>query len=169
MKFCKTCGTGKPFEAFSKSSRNKDGLQSKCKECFSAYYSKTSGVQRQRYADWYANPDNVSRRQETRRKYKASEEGRKRIKSLKAKRRALERGAHITDPLISKAFEVVTEKYGEVCMFPECVRVDVELDHIIPLSLGGEHTIANLQLLCEHHNRSKGNRSCADYRPESVI
>jgi 5-methylcytosine-specific restriction endonuclease McrA len=33
-----------------------------------------------------------------------------------------------------------------------------ELDHIIPLSRGGDSSEENLQLLCRHCNRSKGNR-----------
>ena len=37
MKLCRTCNTEKPFEAFSSRSSNKDGLQSKCKECHRAY------------------------------------------------------------------------------------------------------------------------------------
>lgn len=33
-----------------------------------------------------------------------------------------------------------------------------QLDHIHPLSLGGEHTIKNVQWLCRYCNLSKGNR-----------
>jgi hypothetical protein len=34
----------------------------------------------------------------------------------------------------------------------------LEVDHIIPWSKGGRTILANAQLLCKHHNTSKGNR-----------
>jgi len=43
-----------------------------------------------------------------------------------------------------------------------CVKCDsqerLEYDHIIPLSLGGSNTERNIQLLCQHCNREKGQR-----------
>lgn len=38
------------------------------------------------------------------------------------------------------------------------------VDHVVPLSLGGTHTLDNIQLLCLPCNIRKGNRSSADYR-----
>ncbi|MBI5842202.1 MAG: HNH endonuclease [Chloroflexi bacterium] len=35
-------------------------------------------------------------------------------------------------------------------------RVNLEFDHIIPVSKGGSNTARNIELLCEKHNRSKG-------------
>ena len=34
----------------------------------------------------------------------------------------------------------------------------MNLDHIVPLSRGGRHSIGNLQMLCQFHNTSKNNR-----------
>lgn len=154
---------------FSKLSRTRDGLQSKCKDCFAEYYKANSDIQKARFAKWRSDPANAERARETRKAYKESSHGRMAIKSLKSKRRALERGAHLTDPNISKAFEIITAEQGSVCLVPDCVRTDIELDHVIPLSLGGTHTIDNLQVLCAHHNRSKGNRSTADYRQSELV
>ena len=35
----------------------------------------------------------------------------------------------------------------------------LEVDHITPWSKGGRTILANAQLLCKHHNTSKGNRA----------
>lgn len=38
-------------------------------------------------------------------------------------------------------------------------KADMDADHIIPKSLGGSNNPRNLQLLCSHCNRSKGNKT----------
>ena len=40
----------------------------------------------------------------------------------------------------------------------------MEVDHIVPRSRGGEHTWDNVQLLCGPCNRSKGNKTMAQWR-----
>lgn len=37
-------------------------------------------------------------------------------------------------------------------------EVSLDIDHILPVSKGGSNTPANLRFLCQHHNRSRGNR-----------
>lgn len=48
---------------------------------------------------------------------------------------------------------------------------DVDIDHILPQSMGGGHSADNLQCMCRHCNRSKGNKmddSYNDYKHNSV-
>ncbi len=42
--------------------------------------------------------------------------------------------------------------------------VDLHIDHILPVSLGGLTILGNLQTLCSAENLSKGNRETTDYR-----
>jgi 5-methylcytosine-specific restriction endonuclease McrA len=37
-------------------------------------------------------------------------------------------------------------------------EVSLDIDHVVPVSRGGDNTYFNLRFLCEHHNRSRGNR-----------
>lgn len=37
-------------------------------------------------------------------------------------------------------------------------EVTLEIDHIVPVSKGGSESAFNLRFLCQHHNRSRGNR-----------
>ena len=43
----------------------------------------------------------------------------------------------------------------------------MEVDHILPRSRGGTDHVENLQLLCAHCNRSKGNKTMAKWRAAS--
>ena len=44
-----------------------------------------------------------------------------------------------------------------VCRKDECSQwIPMEIDHIVPLALGGENTTHNLRLACRRCNRSKG-------------
>ena len=45
----------------------------------------------------------------------------------------------------------------------------MEVDHILPQSRGGTDEISNLQILCSHCNRSKGNKTMAEWRAGSFV
>ena len=55
---------------------------------------------------------------------------------------------------------IVAVRAEAVCEYcgkgPPEVRLDI--DHVLPVSRGGSNTPLNLRFLCEHHNRSRGNR-----------
>lgn len=42
----------------------------------------------------------------------------------------------------------------------KCKREEIHLDHVIPLSKGGTHTLENLRVACAPCNLSKGDREC---------
>lgn len=59
-------------------------------------------------------------------------------------------------------WKALCEKYGNKCL--RCGKQGrMTLDHVIPLSLGGENTIENAQPLCHSCNSGKGARHI-DYR-----
>lgn len=64
-------------------------------------------------------------------------------------------------------FETICTQYGNKCL--RCGRDDVKLtvDHIIPISWGGNDTADNIQPLCLSCNAGKGNHRATDYRPEN--
>jgi hypothetical protein len=60
--------------------------------------------------------------------------------------------------------------YGHRCQWPGCgATEDLSLDHIVPLSKGGENSIAFAGILCRSHNSARGNRSTEDYRPDGGL
>jgi 5-methylcytosine-specific restriction endonuclease McrA len=45
---------------------------------------------------------------------------------------------------------------GAVCAHPDCDRTDgLEIDHIVPLELGGTEDDENMEPLCAEHHREK--------------
>jgi 5-methylcytosine-specific restriction endonuclease McrA len=64
-------------------------------------------------------------------------------------------------------WEEMVDKYSHTCLC--CRRSDVEItiDHVTPISLGGSNDITNLQPLCRSCNSKKGNR-VIDYRIEGI-
>ncbi len=62
-------------------------------------------------------------------------------------------------------WNAVLEFYGHRCLC--CGRDDVKLtiDHVLPIFLGGAHTVENVQPLCGPCNSSKGHKHI-DYRKE---
>ena len=69
--------------------------------------------------------------------------------------RAEEAGQAMRPPVSIEIRRAVFARDGGRCV--ECGgNFDLQYDHVIPYSLGGATTIANLQLLCADCNRSKG-------------
>lgn len=89
-----------------------------------------------------------------------------RIRNLahKHRRRALKRGAGGSG--IDRAAAVVI--WGGRCAYCGCVLVHPTLDHIIPLSRGGDNHPENLAPACAGCNASKSSRLLAEWCPDLV-
>lgn len=74
-------------------------------------------------------------------------------KNSRAKRRSLEKNGKIS----LEQWSEILAKNNHQCV--KC-KTDkrIEMDHIIPLSKGGAHSVENIQPLCRSCNASKGNK-----------
>lgn len=192
---CKRCGIVKPLEAFSADKRLKDGRINACRDCHTAVrreryasdpepYREQVRARRRSAGDHVRAKDRENyaaqpeiKRAIRRRSYYAHAQARKqqimayrranplKVALIEQKRRAQRAGAPggITDT----QWLSLCALYGERCL--ACGRSDVPLtlDHVIPLSRGGSHCIANAQPLCKPCNSSKGTQTI-DYRPAEV-
>lgn len=70
-------------------------------------------------------------------------------------------------PLVIEEWLFVKDFYGEICLScsKECRQT---IDHIVPVSKGGDNSIRNLQPLCQSCNSTKRDKTI-DYRPDGGI
>jgi len=98
-------------------------------------------------------------------KKKRSEKYRKKNKASIAVLRRMRKKQLVVGDLTTEQWSSVLEKYNYTCLC--CGKKEPEilitLDHIVPLSKGGEHTLSNVQPLCKSCNSSK-NVKAIDYR-----
>lgn len=152
-KRCASCGQVKPLGEFGKHASTADRRETRCNECGrdrAREYARRDDVRERRrvyMADyWKRNPE--------RRRANLAKEDPGRVRQRCALKRARRRAARVEDvhPLI------VLELDDGVCGI--CGKdVDpfaFDMDHIVPLALGGEHRYANVQPAHPLCNRQKG-------------
>lgn len=64
-------------------------------------------------------------------------------------------------------FVAICERYGNKCLACGSTSSKLTIDHVIPISLGGDDIESNIQPLCKSCNSSKGNYHATDYRRAS--
>jgi 5-methylcytosine-specific restriction endonuclease McrA len=91
----------------------------------------------QKVKDWYAK--HPGKKQELTKRYDAlhPEERRARRREYKARKK------NAVGTITAAEWQVVLDKYNHRCVYPGCNNTDVTMDHVIPLVLGGTHTIGN--------------------------
>jgi hypothetical protein len=55
------------------------------------------------------------------------------------------------------------------CVFPDCRRRKVDLDHIVPFDAGGTTSADNLAMLCRRHHRAKTHSTWRYWSPEPGV
>lgn len=185
MKICPKCKINKPLDGFAKSSKRKDGLQYKCRECHAKEYIQKIDHIKIRQKAWYqANIEALSKKwraygienrekinQKSRAWYAAnkdrvSENGRAwRSANREARAASCRNRRRMKYSADGKhtAFEVLSifEHQRGLCAACNCKllksgRERFHVDHITPLLRGGSNDKYNLQCLCPFCNLSKG-------------
>ncbi len=188
-KKCTVCKQVKPVSEFYKDIQRGDGLYTKCKKCHAslvaAWQQKNVEKFRQINRAWKkSHPEKhkeqslASQRRHPERKSaygmlwreKNPEYGRNwrknnldKIRNYQQTRNARQKGNG--GNLTLKEWYAILDFYGHRCL--RCGRTDVKLtiDHVLPIFLGGTHTIDNVQPLCGPCNSSKRYKHI-DYRKE---
>ncbi len=176
-KRCSKCGKTKSLASFSKDRQSKDGLRSYCRLCSATYY-----------ADWYSKHAEAQRAYTA--NYRKTHRNWKRVANAKwakanpekmriaitrwrrahpdkeqdrhVRRLARKKGAAVE--AVSR--QVVYERDGGLCHIcgQKARPKNWHLDHIVPLSKGGEHSYQNVAVSHPGCNLHKGSKRLVDVK-----
>ncbi len=154
MKSCIDCGTADADAGFIKTSPR----CLLCRRIVNREYERRTGrnIKRREYkVQWQR--ENPRKRESYRSKYYQNNKD----KSMKSR---IERRAK--SPINMYAWSMLCDYVGNKCL--NCGTSSVTVDHILPISKGGDNNIRNLQPLCGACNSSKHTKE-TDYRSFDVI
>lgn len=146
---CKSCWIKKT------SSRNKE-IKEDRRVYLRDWYKRNIEKEQQRSRNWRQN--NKEKRKEVVRQYALS--NKEKVLQNTRNRRAKIKGNK--GRIYAEDWIALKEKYGNKCL--KCgTKNKIEMDHVIPIALGGLHVIENVQPLCRNCNAQKST-SIIDYR-----
>lgn len=187
-KTCTKCGQIKPYSEFNNRKASPDGKQPKCRECEhiaqreynaknsernvarATAWNKINKEQRKIISQGYVKR-NPERRRETSRNNHLKNRDRRNAQtrlnrlanSDRARSYVLARRGRIKASAKLVTVKEIAKMYASVCTY--CGSSDkIEIDHIVPLSKGGRHSIGNLTPACRVCNASKGNKFLTQWR-----
>ena len=149
---CKPCAIIKSSEW---QKANKDRVNAVCRKNYAKNLDKSRADRRERVKRWYNN--NPEKGRAATRAWSVAHPEAKRLSENK--RRAIKLGNGIY---------VILPKEINKLLSSNCVNCgaseSITLDHIIPISRGGRHSIGNLQSLCQSCNSSKNSKLITEWK-----
>ncbi|MDD3443180.1 MAG: HNH endonuclease [Sulfurimonas denitrificans] len=164
-KVCRKCKVEQDFSCFSRDKSTKDGLKYECKGCKKLYYQNNKNIilfKRALYhRDNIVDANSKSRKYYKENKdkllaqkkiYRKSKSGIASRKNTNHRRRTKEKQGDVTK---NELLEL--EQTAKACYWcgKSLKKEKVHIDHYIPLSKGGEHTLSNLVVTCPKCNLTK--------------
>jgi 5-methylcytosine-specific restriction endonuclease McrA len=161
MKTCKICGKAKNFAQFSKHSASKNGVGPYCIDC----NRERGRVRYQQKRDFLIEQQRLYRQNNYDRRIEVEREARKRNREkyrISRNERQLRRARVEKERTYLILPKEIKKLYNDPCFV--CGSTENQsIDHIIPLSRGGNHSIGNLMTLCRSCNASKHARFMVEW------
>lgn len=183
MKECCKCKLFKELKEFNKNKSKKDGLATECKSCkkiqnkkyrkehlsyYKIYYENNKIVLSEKKKDYVTkNKEEYCKRQHN--WYIKNIDLVKKRVSLYKKEHPEQYQMYSNRRLAAKKSSVIDVftvqniigKYGNCCFY--CGGLFEEIDHYLPLSKGGTHTLDNVRPSCKQCNLTKSNKLPEDF------
>ena len=157
LRACRTCKQIKPTNDYYKSKERKDGLRVNCKSCCKIILQAIPKNKQARSANskrWADKNREITRQQS--RDYRQNNPDK--VLNAIHKRNALKRGNGVFQ-LTAKDLSKLRTGICYYCKSKE----NITIDHVVPISKGGRHSIGNLISACLSCNVSKGNKLLFEY------
>jgi len=165
MKACSTCKRDQPLSHYSACSKVKSGLNARCKSCEKLRHKKDYEANKDYNLEWARQyrQDNYERRleieresrQKNKERYRPSKNARQRVRNkILAEKKYL-----ILDKELRRIYKSPCFKCGST--------ENQSLDHIIPISRGGNHSVGNIMTLCFTCNASKNAKLLSEWRNQN--
>ena len=165
MKVCKVCNQAKPDSLFALSVVTKSGISARCKAC----ESERGKIRYQKIKDKTISQSRKYRQDNH--KHRLQIEQKSRLKNKEKNRPSKNARQRIRNNKIQGGVYVILNKelrkiYNSPC-FNCGSNKNQSLDHIIPISRGGSHSIGNIMTLCLPCNTSKRARLLVEWRKQN--
>lgn len=162
-KRCPGCETVHPLESFPGDSSRPDGLSARCSGCNAdkcqRYYAETAETRRSKYREYYG----INREREIQRGSAYYFSHRLDEQLSAGYRRAVEAGnpaeGITAEELVSHWESVGIDPFRSIYSGAELSEFSRSLDHSVPISKGGGHTLDNIVPCTNEENRSKFTRT----------
>jgi hypothetical protein len=163
MKICTKCKEEKPFEAFSKCSKAKDGYKYSCKQCTSIYNKTTLKEWKVAYDKMYRETRMTDSQKDSKREYMRmyQREYTKKNPDWNCAHASARRAEEFKATPRWADKTSIRKFYKEAADRTKTTGEKYEVDHIVPLKseiVCGLHCEQNLQVIKKNENASKGNR-----------
>jgi len=164
VKICSRCRAEKDISDFGKRSDRPDGLQYFCKQCARRAVAeiRTSDPERARLLDVKYRTENKTAFAARQKRYRETHREQQRQRTSRwraanphiAKEQDHRRRALIGADKKRVSSAEIKKMLSGACIY--CGAKAEQIDHVVPLSRGGRHSIGNLAPACGFCNRSKG-------------
>jgi 5-methylcytosine-specific restriction endonuclease McrA len=175
---CSVCKENKPLANFHKNKNYKTGHSVTCKVCAKirskAWQQNNPDRVNANYRKNYAlhlDYSRQKRRERVRRWYSKNSEKARMATALYyqkyPERRRINENKRRTAKIGNGIFFISPKDLNRILSSScyKCGKIDnVTLDHIIPISRGGRHSVGNLQPLCKSCNSSKGSKTMTEWK-----
>jgi len=188
-KVCSSCKIEKPLDRYSRHKGKPNNVRYSCKDCENIKTEKWRKENNTYFIEYYeANKEKILEKQATyyrenlqdiRARHKAyANKNKKQVaayganwikenpeknRAKRARRRALQNKASVYE--LPKKY--IERLYKQSCVYCGSQNL-IEMDHVIPLDKGGNHSIGNIAPACRACNRSKGNKTVMEWRKSQL-